>query len=801
MNVQYEVLRQTIESPSALTKPKLLFFQYRYGKTLPKFVLMHRQHQVKCLSEFFNVVPIQTNCDYRQICAQHEPDLALFEMLSDAEIVTAHRLEIANVSCCEDIPKLALLNADSFCAARAGFISDMERFGIDAAFSICTAATEHTPDLVDKLFVWPNSIDADLYHDYGLPKVIPVYLTGNLWSPYPWRRKVQKVLAKSYPHLLGPHQGYIGHSVRMMYGEPYARAINASWFVPTCGTVAKEVVRKHFEIPGSKACLITEKTAALEEAGFVDMQNCVFAEETDVLDKVDYLFDHPDELTRIIEAGYDLVHSRHTLRQRDQIFQWFSLHKRLAPGQRIVQNNAFGPLVCVDGSSGIHNFRLANNGMHLDLLQQGDAALWGGDYATGDGLYRRSSKYIPWMPEPKFRLALSSLYQGDAKAAYSRIAELIQYIIGDYKAADPDPVEWAYLIVSLLCLGKIKEANDRALQFSDLHHPDLDYARWAVATLQTRRRRTPQFINARDRYRCSIHQMPYRSFTEWVSQLCIILEACKRPYLSAALKEACILQEASSHRDDDGAQREARQQTRHNLGGSTKKPNCVTKKDALFLPRRRKIYWLLSGIWRRLAYCVHRLEAKYGYFLPYCISERQNDEFYWEVRELARANLIETALIIGGARGQGTTESFLAGIMENENASTVFWLNGLTNGFVNLDKASANNSIVRSYAIPTRSADAFNGELEATIRGIKEEHGLDRFDVVLIDGSKLRRQLTASVILQRELRSAKHVLLDNLDATYNHENYHQLAKDPSFMLVACNPGLRNGYAIFKRVLG
>jgi hypothetical protein len=262
-------------------KPKLLFFQYQY-KDLPEFLTMHRLHQVKCLSEFFEVVVFQDSCDYRRVCDQHEPDLALFEMLSGADLLKAGRLEIGNASACQDIPKLALFNADAWCEARAGFISDMEHLGIETALSISTTAAEHIPELADKLFVWPNFIDAGMYRDYGQFKVIPVFFTGAMSTPnYIWRRKIQNAVADCYPSLLSPHRGYLRQSRvgQMMYGEPYARAINASWFVPTCGTVAKEVIRKHFEIPGCKACLVTERSAALESAGFVDMQNCVFAEE------------------------------------------------------------------------------------------------------------------------------------------------------------------------------------------------------------------------------------------------------------------------------------------------------------------------------------------------------------------------------------------------------------------------------------------------------------------------------------------------------------------------------------------
>ena len=134
----------------------------------------------------------------------------------------------------------------------------------------------------------------------------------------------------------------------MAYDEEYAKLINAASVVPTCGTVAREVVRKHFEIPACNSCLVTERTSALEDAGFVDMKNCVFATESDVLDKLDYLFSNREVLERISNAGRILVHARHTPHQRDQIFQWYELNKRRQPNQRIVQARPFGPLTLVD---------------------------------------------------------------------------------------------------------------------------------------------------------------------------------------------------------------------------------------------------------------------------------------------------------------------------------------------------------------------------------------------------------------------------------------------------------------------
>jgi hypothetical protein len=510
-------------------KPKLVLFPYKYSTNLPDFVRMHRQHQVKCLSESFEVVIVQGDCDYEQACAEHRPDLALFEMLGDNDIVAARKPVIKNVAKVQTIPKVALINADSFSGAWAGFISDMERWGIETAFSICTTAAEHIPEIADNVFAWPNYVDTEIYRDYGQPKVIPVLFTGATSEAYPWRREIYKVVSEVYPSLRCPHHGYTSRitSFRMMYGEAYARTINASWVVPACGTVAMEVLRKHFEIPACKACLITESSPGLVAAGFRDMKNCVFANADDILEKLDYLFQHPEEIERITAAGHQLVHSRHTYKQRDQIYQWFMLHKSLKPGQKIVQPNLFEPPIVVEESYALSDSRVSSNGVHLTLFSQGEAKLWAREYFQARALFVRSSNYVPWgLPKAKFHMALCDLYMGNANAAYAWLITSVHYILARYHAIDPDPVEWAYCIIALLALGKWKMGRECASQFPALRHPELDRARWAAYSLALPGRLVPVPQDETATYRRSIHQLPVRSLSEWIEEVCLILHAC-----------------------------------------------------------------------------------------------------------------------------------------------------------------------------------------------------------------------------------------------------------------------------------
>ena len=112
-------------------KPRLVFFQWQH-KNLPKFLFMHTQMHVKCLSEYFDVTVINNDCDYQQVCEAYQPDLALFE--SGYKTSFSRKIKIKNISANTQIPKLGLHNGDPWCDCRPGFISDMEHWGIETFF-------------------------------------------------------------------------------------------------------------------------------------------------------------------------------------------------------------------------------------------------------------------------------------------------------------------------------------------------------------------------------------------------------------------------------------------------------------------------------------------------------------------------------------------------------------------------------------------------------------------------------------------------------------------------------------------
>ena len=513
-------------------KPRLIYFQWKHGN-LPKFLKTHTDQHVKCLSEFFEVILINEDCDYQQVCEAHLPDLALFESGYRSSI--SQRIRIRNTAACREVPKLGLHNGDSWCDCRVGFLSDMEEWGIETFFSISTTMAEHTSEIANNLFTWANFIDGEIFHDYGRLKNVPVLFSGHITSLYPWRQEVYNVVSKRFPCLTYPHLGYEDHSSLMIHGKEYAKAMNAAWFVPTCGTVAKEVVRKHFEIPASKSCLVTEESNSLRAAGFRDMENCVFATPSDINSKLGYLFENREVLGKIIDAGYNLVHSNHTLKQRSQIYDWYVLNKNITADQKIIQTNPFGPLELQDNRNLLRPAYIKGNGINQNLLREADRELMEGNFGQAEALYVKCLDLIYWMPEPKLKIAICNLLRGTPDRAYNYLIEPIENNLGRYGASQPDPVEWAYFIICLLCKGDLLTSGIRARQFPSMNHPELNRARWLVNFIQGSSNSSQPDSNASVAPSRTLHNLQERSFKEWKEYIQHMLKACGQCELSRKL--------------------------------------------------------------------------------------------------------------------------------------------------------------------------------------------------------------------------------------------------------------------------
>jgi hypothetical protein len=765
----------------------MVFFQWAHADA-HKVVRAHMQQHVKCLREFFDVTVIARDCDYLRVCDEFQPDVVLFE--AGVRYETSRRIRISNVGANAGVFKIGLHNGDPWCDCRAGFLSDMEQWGVEDFITIAAGTAEHTPEIADRLFVWPNAIDPETFRDYGLPKTIPVMMTGRVSSLYPWRQRIGRVIAEHYPSLICPHPGYGGSDrVFSWHGQEYARMINASSFVPTCGTVAKELLRKHLEIPACRTCLITERSEVLEAAGFVDMQNCVFADGADVIDKVGDLLRDQARLADLTDAGFRLVHAEHTIRQRDQVLQLYLLQRARKPGERVVQSGPFGALRLAPKREADGGLHLAANGRHLQLLAAGDARLQMGDVTGAETSYLRALTYIPWWPEPMLKLALCALHKGDARSALEWLRQPLARTLDLYGARDPDPIEWAYSIVALLCAGKPTEAARRANQFPWLLHPELERARWLARVLHSGIAEPPPRDSSLVRTRPSLHRVARRDIAEWTRQAARFLEACGQQNFVASLKTLPFnaVRKKRQNQVSSGDSKTESAETSSERSRAVMSPGPLfsrglSRPQGFRIPRRIK---------RAVRRSLGRAEERFGAFLPYHLSDMQardvhRDEFYSELKNLVREEDSSSAMLIGASAGQGATEALLSELEGNPRLKTILLLNRSTPAFVELRSRVQANRRCRWLPLPSASASrdlqSVFGSLGVTI------------DLIWVDGSQFGDEIIDALPESCGVLAIEHI---NREAGFRiHE---RMLSDKSFRLVWLNNELRDGCAVFRRI--
>jgi hypothetical protein len=733
-----------------VTRPRLLFLGFKYGQDVPSFIRRHREEHIRCLGHWFDVRVVAEDCDYQQVCELHQPDLAIFE--SGVNQTLCQRPRISNLRGCDHVPRVALLNADGWSETRSGIISDIDEWQVEALFSIAITAAEHTPALADQLFTWPNFVDPKVFHDYGDSRIVPLIITGSQDPQYPWRNKVYRLLSKQFPSIVSPHAGYAsrGATKQMPYGEAYARLISSALLGPACGSVAKEVVRKHFEIPACRTCLIAERSPGLESAGFVDMQNCVFADEQDVIEKVAYLLANSEELRAISDAGYELVHSRHTSEQRDQIYQWSVLRKELNPGERIVQADPFGSVAIARAESVTRSVHVISDGLHLQLMDEGDQRFERGEYDKARQCYMRCSNYMAMLPEAKLKLAICSLCEGHARRAHRQIIELVRYTLNRYRACDPDPIEWAYLIVALLCMGRVRAARAHAARFSDLRNIELDRVRRLVHVLTEGASRDLWRDIHPEVSRRSVHRIPLRDIADWIGGITRMLKACGQTTLADSLAAA------ASSSTSAGPPVSGRPPFARNIFA-----NVFRRADRR--SGRLRLLLLLAKVRRRMIAVglgvLHVLEKRWGYFLPYSHSAMRDDDWLREVWTWARQDSINSALLICATNKTPSTRAFLSGLAANQNRPAVLSL-------------SRHDMAIRQTA-PSET-----------------------FDAVLV--TALPGSSTSIGLVERVIRRAQVVLLDAIHTEWNYDVFQRMLVDPHYDLIRHDLTAHEGWAIFQR---
>ncbi|MFC5507986.1 glycosyltransferase family 4 protein [Bosea massiliensis] len=207
------------------------------------------------------------------------------------------------------------------------------------------------------------------------------------------------------------------------------------------------------------------------------------------------------------------------------------------------------------------------------------------------------------------------------------------------------------------------------------------------------------------------------------------------------------------------------------------------------------------------------------------------DEFYQIIESLAASENLTHVLEIGSSAGGGSTEAFVRGLSRNPHHPNLYCIEISKPRFKVLKETYADKVFVHCYNRSTVTVEDFpppeaisafyeaedsglkkfplelvqswrlqdiqyvrDAGVEAgAIEQIKLDHGVDKFDMVLIDGS----EFTGTVEYEK-VRGARLILLDDTHTFKCWDVRRQLLADPAYEIIADNQMLRNGFSAFRR---
>jgi len=212
--------------------------------------------------------------------------------------------------------------------------------------------------------------------------------------------------------------------------------------------------------------------------------------------------------------------------------------------------------------------------------------------------------------------------------------------------------------------------------------------------------------------------------------------------------------------------------------------------------------------------------------------EIKNDPFYSLIVSLCQEEKLTNVLEIGSSSGAGSTEAFVRGLSANKGTPHLFCLEISRTRFQKLAETYKQYPFVKPYNASSVGSDCLPSEqdvsrfhghyklplrlnnLERVLQWLKEdrdyiekhsgvepegielikrENGIDKFDMVLIDGS----EFLGSAELER-VYGARIILLDDTRTYKTFECVQRLKNDPDYELIVENHEVRNGYAAFRR---
>jgi hypothetical protein len=506
--------------------PRLLYFNGPWDYLGDRMRRSYIDPFQALLEQDFQVISVEGDRDFRAEVAMHRPDVVLFH--TGCEAPREPEVRIRNTDAFPEIPRMGYIYRDPFSPSRMMAMNRLRSWGVDQTFT-CFRPTDAPIPFFEDTFYVPWWIDDSLFRDYGEKKSLSITLTGAGWlnkCVYTWRNEIFCGLVTRFPIFHAPSLG--NRQTNHDYvGERYARLLNRSHFSAGCGTLSRYLTLKLLEIPASRCCLICEEIEVLKEIGFVDGVNCVFATGKNVGEKVQKLLDDPDKLSQITDAGWRLVHERHTQRNRRMFGEWFQLWKRRAAGERIVQTHPLQSLQLISTPLNARESKFPRENPVTEAILEGYRLMDDSRWQAALEKFEWILVTIPCVAEARLGAALCLLRLGRPAAASPHLGYNLNLLLQHFGYHQPDPIDLAFVGVLCIRMKDVKTAIATLSRYSEVKHTSLNALRWIVASANPTLIDQPGF-NVREGDEAttveSVHFLKHKSFAEWVALLMSFLK-------------------------------------------------------------------------------------------------------------------------------------------------------------------------------------------------------------------------------------------------------------------------------------
>lgn len=450
-------ISMTIQPP----RRRVLCVRPRGNPTTPAFMLGITSEWLDALRLHCEVIVMERDFDLAETCDQVRPDLLLFECTHPER---PSPITITNARAHPHLPRAALMMSDPHDSMRPLTYQFFEAYGVETVFTFSTTHRQQMPELAHvDCFSLSLFVDREVFHDYGLQKIIPVSIFGGHLMPkfYPWRAAITPQIQQRLPTLIYTHPGYGANPSHAfpVQDEAYARLLNQSFFSLADTTCLDYVVRKHLEIPAAGAVLVSPDTRSLAEYGFVDMQNCILGSGDEVFAKLDAVSRDRSLYQSIQRAGYDLVQARYTRQAWRWIPEWLECRLQCRPGQVVRQQGLLGPFVLQaehPATASIANHVDWDTPLANVLRAARSVIMAGGPLEVAEAGLHEVASWVGHMAEPWVLLGIAALLRGNpgqARQFFLKPVEM-QQARHSYHQIEPqflvrlDPVEMAWLLLT-----------------------------------------------------------------------------------------------------------------------------------------------------------------------------------------------------------------------------------------------------------------------------------------------------------------------------------------------------------------